>query len=123
MIILIIEHDTDISLLFKEMMDYYNVEYKIANCGVDAYKILYEASSKDIDYVITNIGLPDENGVEIIKFIQKKFDSNIKIIVYSCKNFELYKDKIQCSYFLNKSKVQPFEVIKMIVENNLTQII
>lgn len=121
MIILIIEHDTDISIQFKEILNYYNIEYKIANSGVEAYKILYEESSKNIDYVITNIGLPDENGVEIIKYIQKNFDSNIKIIVYTCKKFELYKNKIKCDCFLNKAKVQPLEIIKMIMDNNLIQ--
>lgn len=115
MILLIIENNITISLQFKERMDFYNIDYKIANTGVEAYKILYDAE-KCFDYIITNIGLPDENGVEIIKFIQKNYNS--KIIVYTGK--KLYKNKVSCDYYYDKNRTTPSEIINMIVNENLT---
>jgi len=117
MIILVIEDDINISSLFVERMIFYKLRYKVANNGVEAYKILYETKPEsEFDFVITNIGLPDENGVEIIKFIKEKFNS--KIIVYSGKKH--FRDKFNCEcFFYDKKDKSPEEIIDMIVNNNL----
>ena len=112
--ILVIEAKKNISLQFNERLDYYKLEYKIANNGVEAYKIICDPLIK-IDYLITNIGLPDETGVEIIKFIKKKFDS--KIIVYTNKDYDQYKNKIHYDYFYNKKNITPINIIDMIFKN------
>lgn len=117
MIILIIEDNITTSLLFKERLEYYKLNYKIANNGVEAYKILYDAKI-EFDFIITNIGLPDENGAEIIKFIKNNFN-NSKAIIYSTKKYSLFKDKLQFDFFYNKKKKTPHEIIDMIVNNNL----
>ena len=113
---LFIESDLTTSLLFKERLDFYNIKnYKIAKNGVEAYKILYETELKNqFKFIITSIGLPDENGLEIIKFIRKNFTS--KIIVYTTK--KCYKNKIIYDFFYDKKLYSPTELIDMIVSEN-----
>jgi len=118
--ILIIEKDINVSLLFKEKLDFYNLKYKITKTGVEAYKVLFETTTKSqFDYIVTNIVLPDENGVEIIKYIKNKFTS--KIIIYTgIKNYKSYKDNIsQYDYFFIKKNFSPSYIIDMIVNNKL----
>ena len=115
MILLVIEDNKNIAASFEKRLDFHNINHKIAFNGVEAYKILYETKS-EFDYIITNIGLPDENGVEIIKFIKSKFNS--KIIIYSGKNYDFYK--FPCDFFYSKKDKSPEEIIDMIVDNNLS---
>jgi len=118
MILLIIEDNINIAASFKERLEHYKIEYKIAKTGVEAYKILYETLlSNEFDYIITNIGLPDENGIEIVKFIKSKFNS--KIIIYSGKNYDLYKYKFPNDYFYSKKENSPQDIIDMIMNNML----
>jgi len=117
--ILVIEDNINISTLFKERLHFHKVQSKIANTGVEAYKILNNTKpGLEFDYVITNIGLPDENGVEIIKTIKAKF-KNSKIIIYSGKNYHLFKDKFYYDYFYCKQDITPSQIIDMIINNEL----
>ena len=116
--ILVIEDYINISLLFRESLNFYNVNYKIANNGVEAYKILFNTTLEfEFDYIVTNIGLPDENGIEIIKFIKNYFTS--KIIIYTGKNYKFYKNEIKYDFFIKKKYKTPFDVIKMIMTKTL----
>lgn len=112
MTILIIEDDINISTLFKECLEYYNIYFKIANSGIEAYNILYK-SEFQFDYIITNIGLPDENGIEIIKFIKQKYTS--KIIIYTGRYTK--NKKFKCDYFYNKKRISPSDLINIILKN------
>ena len=116
--ILIIEDDIFISSLFRESLEFYNINYKIANNGVEAYKILFNTTFEtEFNYIITNIGLPDENGIEIIKFIKNYFTS--KIIIYTGKNYNFYKNEIKYDFIFRKKYKAPSDIIKMIVTKNL----
>lgn len=112
--ILIIEDDLNISTLFKDSLLLYNLEFKIVNNGADAYKILY--SKEYFDYIITNIGLPDENGIEIIKYIKHNFDS--KIIIYTRAKIKSYKNKYKGLYdfIFYKANNTPLDIIESILK-------
>lgn len=113
--VLIIEDDKDLSLNFKSQLESFNIKTSIANNGVEAYKILYNTQKRyQFDYIVVDLGLPDENGVEIIKFIKTKFTS--KIIIYTRKSYEDYKDKCQYDHFCLKKKQPIQDVIDLILE-------
>jgi two-component system, OmpR family, KDP operon response regulator KdpE len=116
--VLIIEDDNDISSLMKEELELYRIKTRIARSGVEAYKILYRTLPKfQFDYIITDIGLPDENGVEIIKCVKQKFTT--KIIIYTGKDYEDYKDKCEYDYYLEKGVKTIFDVVDVILNENL----
>lgn len=111
---LIIESDETTSIIFKERLNFYNINYKIARNGVDAYKILYKTKKENqFKVIITNINLPDENVLDIIKFIKEKFTS--KIVIYTSKDYRCYKDKFQYDYFYDKKIYSPIDVIDLII--------
>lgn len=113
--VLIIEDDKDLNLKFKSQLEGFGIKFSIANNGVEAYKILYNTQKRyQFDYIIVDLGLPDENGVEIIKFIKTKFTS--KIIIYTRKNYEDYKDKCEYDYFMLKKNQSIKDVIDIILQ-------
>jgi len=119
--ILIIENNLNISNNFKERLDFYNLNYKIVNCGVDAYKIICEDRPRlAFEFIITNLGLPDENGFEIIKFANTKYDT--KIVIYSSKPYIKYFDEdiIKDIYIFDKKDKTPQEIIDMIISGEIS---
>ena len=97
--VLIIEDDANTAYIInKELMHGYNIEPDIAINGVEAYKILF--NTKPEEKYELDLKLPDENGVEIGKFIRSKFTS--KIIIYTASWFVDYKDKCEYDYFIEK---------------------
>ena len=110
--VLIIEDDELIGLLIQEELEDHNIPSIIAPSGVEAYKLLFN-TTKDFDFIIW---LPDENGVEIVKFIKEKFYS--KIIIYTGKSFDDYKDKCFYDYFVEKG-LSVTEVTKIITDTSL----
>jgi len=113
--VLIIEKDNNISSLLNEKLQYYKITPKITNTGIEAYKILYNTLLKyQFDYIITNIELPDENGIEIIKFIKEKFTS--KIIIYTDKKYDLYKNICQYDYYCDKNEKSISDIVDIILQ-------
>lgn len=111
--ILVIENDGGICLEFKKLENSL-IKIKVVSSGVEAYKILYKTSTDfQYDYIVTSIGLPDENGIEIVKFAKTIFTS--KIIIYTTKNYDFFKDVCQFDYYYNKQKFSPEDVINIIL--------
>jgi DNA-binding response OmpR family regulator len=111
--VLIIEDNKKLNLEFKFQLEELDIKTSIAINGVEAYKILYKTQKRyQFDYIIVDLGLPDENGVEIIKFIKTKFTS--KIIIYTRKNYDDYKDKCEYDHFCLKSKISVQDIIKLL---------
>lgn len=78
--ILIVEDDTAISNLIATTLETQDYQYHVAKTGVAA---LLEAASYSPDVVILDLGLPDMDGVDIIKKVRGW--SNLPIIVVSAR--------------------------------------
>lgn len=83
----------------------------------NATKVLEHLKTKEIDILITDISMPEINGLELINIIRKE-KKNIKIIVMSSfKNVES-KDNIDAYLLKNTPKEKLFEVIEDLHYNN-----
>jgi two-component system KDP operon response regulator KdpE len=85
--VLIVEDDTAIRNLIKNTLEIENYPYHIAENGAQA---LMEATTQKPDIILLDLGLPDMDGVEIIRKIRTW--SSLPIIVISARSED--KDKI-----------------------------
>ena len=85
--ILIVEDDPAISNLIRTTLDTQNYQYHTAKTGSGA---ILDAVSYNPDVIILDLGLPDMDGVEIIKKVRSW--SNMPIIVVSARSED--RDKV-----------------------------
>lgn len=86
--ILVVEDDTPIRNLIATTLKTHDYKYLLAQNGEEA---IIQASTHDPDVVFLDLGLPDIDGVEIIKKIREW--SNMPIIVISARSED--EDKIE----------------------------
>ena len=86
-VVLVVEDDRPIRNLIVTTLKMHDYKYLTANNGVSA---IMEASSHHPDIVLLDLGLPDMEGVDVIKKIRTW--SNMPIIVISARSED--KDKI-----------------------------
>lgn len=86
--ILVVEDDAPIRNLIATTLKTHNYKYLLAQNGEEA---IIHASTHDPDVVFLDLGLPDMDGVEIIKKIREW--SNMPIIVISARSED--EDKIE----------------------------
>ena len=87
-LVLVVEDDTPVRNLITTTLKTYEYRYLSAQNGVSA---VMEALSHNPDIVLLDLGLPDMEGVEVIKKIRTW--SNMPIIVVSARDHE--KDKVE----------------------------
>ena len=87
-VVLVVEDDRPIRNLIVTTLKMHDYKYLTANNGVSA---IMEASSHHPDIVLLDLGLPDMEGVDVIKKIRTW--SNMPIIVVSARDHE--KDKVE----------------------------
>ena len=85
--ILVVEDDTPIRNLISTTLKAHDYKYITAKDGENA---IIQASTHNPDIILLDLGLPDTDGVEIIKKIRTW--SNVPIIVISARNED--SDKI-----------------------------
>lgn len=86
--ILVVEDDSPIRNLIATTLKTHNYKYLLAQNGEEA---IIQASTHDPDVVFLDLGLPDMDGVEIIRKIREW--SNMPIIVISARSED--EDKIE----------------------------
>lgn len=118
--VLVIEDNKDITSFIKEELENYGIKCIVVGTGVEAYKNLYEERQKhtQFDYIIVDLRLPDENGVEIIKLIRQDFTSKIMILTGNL--FDDYKDKCSYDYFFQKGMCKLQDLTDIIIEDFLS---
>ena len=80
-LILVVEDDNSVKNLITTTLKAHDYRYLTAPNGADA---ILEASSHNPDIVLLDLGLPDIDGVEVIKKIRTW--SNVPIIVISARS-------------------------------------
>jgi len=89
--ILVVDDDKSIRDVIQEAIIHFGYDCSIAEDGVEALKILEQ---KNADVVITDILMPNMDGIELTKAIKEKYDSDIIIMTGFVKNYT-YEDIIE----------------------------
>ena len=97
--ILVVEDDRPIRNLIITALKTHDYKYLEAENGTSA---ILEASSHNPDIVLLDLGLPDIEGVEVIKKI--RMWSNMPIIVISARNEDT--DKIEAQMIISRNHFQ-----------------
>ena len=114
-LILVVEDDKPIRNLISATLKMHDYKFIAAENGSGA---VLEASSHNPDIMLLDLGLPDMDGVEVIKRIRSW--SGMPIIVISARSED--RDKIDAldsgaddylTYALHKGGSRPFKRIKM----------
>lgn len=113
--ILVVEDDTPVRNLITTTLKTHDYKYLTAPNGASA---IMEASSHNPDAVLLDLGLPDMDGVEVIKTIRSW--SNMPIIVISARSEDT--DKIEAlDAGADDYLTKPFSVEELLARLRVTQ--
>lgn len=114
-LILVVEDDAPIRNLITTTLKSHDYRYLVANNGDSA---ILEASSYNPDIILLDLGLPDIDGVEVIKKIRTW--SNVPIIVISARSED--NDKIEAlDAGADDYLTKPFSVEELLARLRVTQ--
>ena len=88
--ILVVEDDTPVRNLITTTLKTHDYKYLTANDGASA---IMEASSYNPDILLLDLGLPDMDGINVVKTV-REFNERLPIIVVSARDGE--DEKIKC---------------------------
>ena len=113
--VLVIEDDKSIRNFFRTVLEANNYDVLIATTGAEGYSMV---TSQCPDVVILDLGLPDMDGVEIIRKIRSW--SNMPIIVISARTED--SDKIEAlDAGADDYLTKPFSVDELLARLRVTQ--
>jgi two-component system KDP operon response regulator KdpE len=113
--ILVVEDDTPVRNLITTTLKTHDYKYLTANYGESA---IMEASSYNPDIILLDLGLPDMDGIEVIKKIRTW--SNSPIIVISARSEDSDKiEALDCG--ADDYLTKPFSVEELLARLRVTQ--
>ncbi len=113
--ILVVEDDTPVRNLIITTLKTHDYKYLTANDGASA---IMEASSYNPDIILLDLGLPDMDGIEVIKKIRTW--SNSPIIVISARSEDSDKiEALDCG--ADDYLTKPFSVEELLARLRVTQ--
>ena len=113
--ILVVEDDSAVRNLISTTLQAHNYKYLLASNGETA---ILEASSHNPDIILLDLGLPDIDGIEIIKKVRSW--SNMPIIVISARSED--SDKIEAlDVGADDYLTKPFSVEELLARLRATQ--
>ena len=113
--ILVIEDDKSIRNFLRAILEANHYDVMMANTGSEAYSLI---TSQCPDLVILDLGLPDMDGVEVIRRVRSW--SNVPIIVISARSED--SDKIEAlDAGADDYLTKPFSVEELLARLRVTQ--
>ena len=107
-LILVVEDDTPVRNLITMTLKTHEYRYLSAQNGASA---VMEALSHNPDIVLLDLGLPDMDGMEVLKSVRKW--SNLPVVVVSARNHE--HDKVEAlDYGADDYLVKPFAFAELL---------
>ena len=82
--ILIVDDDPDIRSIFKEGIEFGGYACLTANGAYEALEILHQ---QHVDVVVSDINMPEMNGLQLIKVIKERHDCDVIIMTGYIEDF------------------------------------
>ncbi len=76
--VLVVDDESSIRDMIKVMLESSTLQVELAENGINALKVL---ANNDIDLVITDIVMPQENGIDLIMDMKKKYPNTPVIAI------------------------------------------
>ena len=114
--IMIVEDNKMFRFALKTMIDWENSEFVMASEAINGKHALELLNTVPVDIIITDISMPEMNGIELIKQVRVRYPK-IKIIVLShYDDFEFVKDalKFGAEDYLLKHDIESEDIMKML---------
>lgn len=103
--VLVVDDDKGLLELFKEGLEDLSFDVVVAENGLEAKKIL--ASNKDIDGLVTDITMPEMNGVELVTYLRGE-DNNIPVFFIT--GYQDYSREVLNSFKPKAVIFKPFDI-------------
>ncbi len=106
--ILLVEDDQEVAFVVKHALEHEQHQVKVAENGAIAIKHI---QSEQFDLIITDIYMPETDGIELIQFIRSK-QVGIDVIAYSGGGKKSLSDFLDVAKLLGARHVlrKPFEM-------------
>lgn len=108
--ILFVEDEEDLLSIICDALKKLKVNYLTASNGLEALKVLDE--NPDIDIVVTDINMPQMNGLDMIRNMKEK-GIDLPIIIMSAHTEREYIDQAK-EFEVEDYLLKPFDFIKFI---------
>jgi DNA-binding NtrC family response regulator len=103
--VLVVDDDKGLLELFKEGLEDLSFDVLTAENGLEAKKIL--ASNKDIDGLVTDITMPEMNGVELVTYLRGEDN---QIPVFFITGYQDYSREVLNSFRPKAVIFKPFDI-------------
>jgi two-component system aerobic respiration control sensor histidine kinase ArcB len=90
--VLLVEDDTLIQIVHKQMLEELNCEVAIADCASATLKMLHQG----YDIIFADIGLPDMSGFDLISQIRKEFFSKESLPIIALTGYSEIEERQRC---------------------------
>lgn len=107
--ILVAEDDTQLQLLMNDFFSKFHTSFAIASNGKEALEKLQDQT---FDILLTDIVMPDMDGIELIKNANEKYPA-LKIIVISANAKMKYLDELEKLHY-DEFMTKPFDIMKLL---------
>ncbi|MEA9357547.1 response regulator [Bacteriovorax sp. PP10] len=103
--VLVVDDDKGLLELFKEGLEDLSFDVLTAENGLEAKKLL--ASNKDIDGIVTDITMPEMNGVELVTYLRGEDN---QIPVFFITGYQDYSREVLNSFRPKAVIFKPFDI-------------
>ncbi len=107
--ILIVDDEKSVRNMLHQAMESSGYECSISGNAIDALKVLKE---KNVDLVITDIGMPGQNGIELTRIIKEKYDSEVIVMTGFASDFT-YEEILEKG--ANDFILKPFSIKEVLI--------
>lgn len=107
--ILVAEDDTSLQELIRDFFATFHTNFTIVSNGKEA---LEQLNQHDYDLLLTDIVMPDIDGIELIKIVNEQYN-DIKIVVVSANAKMQYLDELDTLHY-DEFMTKPFDIMKLL---------
>lgn len=115
--ILIVDDELIVRVGIKSLLDWESHGFEIVDVSCDGEDALKKIKVHKPDIVLTDIVMPNMNGIDLLKVIREKY-KYMKVIILSCHNeFEYVKEamKLGAADYVLKLSMQPQDLLDVLI--------